>query len=94
MVFKSDRQRKAVMAKTRGHRGVMACIRRAVGLEMSDEERKGLMKAYEKEIRADRRLIKAGKDMPSTLLGDALKVTGQVRLRNDQKFLDRLKRIK
>lgn len=90
MAFKSDRQRKAVMSKKK--RGIVSCIRHAVGLEMSPEERKDIIKAYEKEIKADKRLIKAGKDMPSTLLGEALTVTGRIRLRNDQKFLGRLKK--
>ena len=90
--FKSDRQRKAVMSKKR--QGIVSCIRHAVGLEMSPAEKDKIMKAYEKEIKADKRLIRAGKDMPSTWLGEALTVTGKIRLRNDQKFLDRLRKKK
>ncbi|NOQ37598.1 hypothetical protein GQ472_01795 [archaeon] len=90
--FKSDRQRKAVMSKVKNGQGLVSAVRKAVGLEMSADERKRLIKAYEREIEADKRLIKAGKDLPSTLLGEALTVTGKIRLRNDQKFLDRLRK--
>ena len=94
MVFKSKRQRQAVMSKlnaTRPRQHFITSVKKALGFKDKKYSTDNLIKTYETEISADQQLINAGKNMPKTLIGEALKMTGKIRLHNDEYYLKKLK---
>ena len=99
MLFKSRRQQKAVMRQLQKQNSspkqhFLTSLKKAMGMKQSIKSNTKLVDTYEKEVTADKQLIRAGNEMPKSLVGEALKMTGKIRLHNDQYYLNRLKEQK